>query len=81
MTELIDSFERLLDPITPETFFAEVHHKKALHIAGRPDKFASVMSWDILIKTVPTMSASRSLVLNLDCNAVRGTIGIILGAV
>jgi ribosomal protein L16 Arg81 hydroxylase len=48
MTELIDSFERLLDPITPETFFAEVHHKKALHIAGRPDKFASVMSWDIL---------------------------------
>ena len=51
MTEPITSFARLLDPVAPETFFAEAHHRKPLHVPGGPggaDKFASVMSWDIL---------------------------------
>ena len=48
MTELITSFARLLDPLAPETFFAEAHHRKPLQVPGRPDKFASVMSWEIL---------------------------------
>ena len=48
MTEPITSFARLLDPVAPETFFAEVHHRKPLHVPGGADKFASVMSWDIL---------------------------------
>jgi ribosomal protein L16 Arg81 hydroxylase len=35
----------LLAPITPERFFAEYHDRKPLHVPGRTDKFASVVSW------------------------------------
>ena len=48
MTEFITSFEQLLDPVAPETFFAEFHHRKPLHVSGSADKFASVMSWRAL---------------------------------
>ncbi len=48
MTEPIASFARLLDPAAPETCVAEVHHRTPLHVPGGADKFASVMSWDIL---------------------------------
>ncbi len=48
MTEFITSFEQLLDPVAPETFFAEFHHRKPLHVSGSPDKFASVLSWRAL---------------------------------
>ena len=45
MTQLIDSWARLLDPVTPEAFFTDIHHRRPLHVSGRDDKFASVMSW------------------------------------
>lgn len=48
MTALITSFADLLDPVTPERFFGDYHHKKPLHIPGSPDKFASIMSWDVI---------------------------------
>jgi hypothetical protein len=38
----------ILAPMTPEEFFAEYHGRKELHIPGAADKFASVVSWDIL---------------------------------
>ncbi len=48
MTQLITTLAQLLDPVTPEAFFAKTHHKKPLHVPGVADKFASVMSWEIL---------------------------------
>ncbi len=48
MTEPIASFARLLNSVVPETFFAEAHHRKPLHVPGGAGKFASVRSWDIL---------------------------------
>jgi len=42
------SLRDLLAPVTPETFFAEYHHERWLHVPGRADKFASVMSWPAL---------------------------------
>ena len=48
MTEPITSLAALLDPVTPERFLAEVFHETPLHVSGSPEKFASVMSWDIL---------------------------------
>jgi len=39
------SFEWLIDPITPETFFAEYYERKALLMRGKdPAKFASLLS-------------------------------------
>lgn len=49
MTDMITSFEKLLNPMTPEAFFAEVHYRQPIHIpASWAEKFSSVMSWDIL---------------------------------
>ncbi len=42
----IASFADLIAPMTPETFYAEYHGKKPVHITGWPGKFDSVLTWD-----------------------------------
>ncbi len=42
------SFAELLDPVRPETFFAENFDRKPLHVPGGAEKFAALMSWDRL---------------------------------
>ena len=39
------SFQRLIDPVTPEQFFSEYYDKKPLYIPGALDKFKDVFSW------------------------------------
>ncbi len=71
MTEFITSFEQLLDPVAPETFFADFHHQKPLHVSGGPDKFASVMSWDALNRMLEMdVWTPQSLKLYLDAQQV-----------
>lgn len=44
----INTLEQLLEPMTPEEFFADYFGKKPVHIEGTPEKFAGVMDWDTL---------------------------------
>ncbi|NBC34922.1 MAG: hypothetical protein GVY13_19805 [Alphaproteobacteria bacterium] len=39
------SLRQLLDPVTPEAFFAEHYGRSALFIPGERDKFANLFSW------------------------------------
>ena len=49
MANRIQSFADLIAPIDEETFFAEYHDRKTLHIpAPQPDKLDDVMTWDTL---------------------------------
>jgi len=48
MRETIASFDRLVQPIGADAFFADHFGRTPLHIPGKPDKFAAVMSWDEL---------------------------------
>jgi ribosomal protein L16 Arg81 hydroxylase len=48
MSAPVTSLERLFDPVAPGDFFATHFGRRPLHIPGRADKFASVMSWDDL---------------------------------
>ncbi len=70
MAQEITSFADILAPVTPEEFFAVYHGKKALHVPGTADKFASVMSWarlnDILNMTGIWSGASLQLVLDRE---------------
>ncbi len=70
MAQDVSSFADILAPLTPEEFFAEYHGKKSLHVAGAPQKFASVMSWarlgDILNMTGIWSGASLQMVLDRD---------------
>jgi ribosomal protein L16 Arg81 hydroxylase len=62
------SFAGILSPIPPETFFAEYHGRKVLHVPGSADKFASVMSW-VKLNALLNMTAlwtSRSFEMALD---------------
>lgn len=45
---MIETFEQLLDPMTPEEFFAEYHGKKPVHIPGSAKKFEGMMDWSTL---------------------------------
>ncbi len=36
MTQVIQDFAEILDPVTPEDFFAEYYGKKPLHVRGTP---------------------------------------------
>lgn len=42
------SFADLIAPITPDEFFKDYYGQKPLYVPGDPEKFASVMSWDVL---------------------------------
>jgi ribosomal protein L16 Arg81 hydroxylase len=68
MTNTIYSFAQILDPVTPETFFAEYHDKKPLHVPGTPEKFAGVMSWPVLndLLNMTAVWSATSLQLVLD---------------
>jgi ribosomal protein L16 Arg81 hydroxylase len=62
------SFADILSPIAPETFFAEYHGRKVLHVPGRADKFASAMSWAKLnaLLNMTAIWTSRSFEMALD---------------
>jgi ribosomal protein L16 Arg81 hydroxylase len=70
MAQEITSFADILAPVTPEEFFAAHYGKKALHVPGTADKFASVMSWarlnDILNMTGIWSGGSLQLVLDRE---------------
>jgi hypothetical protein len=67
MTTTLDTFAAILAPVAPETFFAEHHGKRVLHVPGGAAKFTSLMSWEILneILSMEIWSA-KSLKLVLD---------------
>ncbi|MHA1601061.1 MAG: hypothetical protein ACTSW2_09555, partial [Alphaproteobacteria bacterium] len=48
MSETITSFEKLVQPVRTDEFFANHFGRTPLHIPGQADKFTSVMSWDEL---------------------------------
>ncbi len=48
MSDQISSLAALLDPFDAEAFRADYLHKRPLHVAGRPGKFAASLSWDEL---------------------------------
>ncbi len=71
MSNYISSLEELLDPMTPETFCAEYLHKKPLHVRGRPEKFASTLTWAELNRMLEMdVWTQQTLLLNLDTNSV-----------
>ncbi len=62
------TFADILAPVLPDTFFAEYHGRKALHVPGNADKFAQVMSWAKLnaLLNMTAMWTSRSFEMALD---------------
>lgn len=68
MTTPPSALADLLAPMTVETFFAEYHGKKPLHIEGTPEKFASVLDWEGLSALLGQSSlwTQKSLELVLD---------------
>jgi hypothetical protein len=73
MAHRIRSFADLIAPVTEEEFFATYHDRQFLHIpAPDPDKFADVMSWDILTNMLNMTSiwSSTSLGLVLDTELI-----------
>lgn len=69
MAPRVDSLTDILAPIGEAEFFRDWHDKRPLHVpAKNPDKFAGVMSWDILNDSL-NMTAiwgARSLAMILD---------------
>jgi len=66
------SFGDFLAPVTVEQFRRAHLDRAPLHIAGAPDKFASVMSWDGLNRLLDMTAiwSSQSLQLALDCRMI-----------
>ena len=66
------SLDEIMEPLGVERFLAEYDGQKPLHLKGRPDKFAEVMSWDKLnaILSQITIWSQNSLKLVLDKEAV-----------
>lgn len=62
------TFADLLAPMTPETFFAEYHGRRPLHVKGAADKLAGVMNWKDLTALLNQTSlwSMRTLELVLD---------------
>jgi bifunctional lysine-specific demethylase and histidyl-hydroxylase MINA len=73
MGSRIDTFADLIAPIGEDTFFAEYHDQKPLHIqAPAPDKLDDVMSWDALseILNMTAIWSPSNLKLYLDSIAI-----------
>lgn len=69
MVRSIASLADLLHPVDEATFFDEYHDRKPLHVsAADPDRFADVMSWDILnrLLNMTAIWSPESLQLVLD---------------
>src|SRR5258708_3592948 len=66
------SFPDFLAPVTVEQFRRDYLDRAPLHLAGRPDKFAEVMSWDGLNRLLDMTAiwSSQSLQLALDCKMI-----------
>lgn len=64
----LPTFADLLAPVTPETFFAEYHGRRPLHVRGGAGKLAGVMGWKELSALLNQNSlwTSRTLELVLD---------------
>jgi ribosomal protein L16 Arg81 hydroxylase len=62
------TFDEVMAPLGLERFLAEYEGRKPLHLKGRPDKFAEVMTWDKLnaILGQATIWSQNSLKLVLD---------------
>jgi hypothetical protein len=62
------SFDEIMAPLGLERFLAEYEGRKPLHLKGRPDKFAEVMTWGKLgdILSQATIWSQSSLQLVLD---------------
>jgi len=62
------SFDDLFAPLGANAFLRDYIGKKPLHLEGSPDKFADLMSWDVLNRLLgmATVWASHSLMLVLD---------------
>lgn len=62
------TFADILAPVLPETFFAEYHGRKVLHVPGGADKFAPVMSWAKLnaMLNMTALWTNRSFEMALD---------------
>ena len=61
-------FTDILEPIAAEEFFGTYHDRKPLHVPGRPDKFANLMSWQKLTQllNMTAIWTSASLQMALD---------------
>jgi ribosomal protein L16 Arg81 hydroxylase len=69
MTQRIATLTDFLHPVTAEAFFAEYYDRKPLHVpASSPEKFADVMTWDILtaLLNMTAIWSPRNLQLVLD---------------
>ena len=62
------SFDEIMAPLGVERFLAEYEGRKPLHLKGRPDKFAEVMTWATLgdLLSQATIWSQSSLQLVLD---------------
>ena len=62
------TFDEIMAPLGVERFFAEYEGRKPLHLKGRPDKFAGVMTWAKLgdLLSQATIWSQSSLLLVLD---------------
>ncbi|MCZ6862506.1 MAG: hypothetical protein O7I42_19910 [Alphaproteobacteria bacterium] len=73
MANRIRSFADLIAPVTEEDFFATYHDRQFLHVpAPDTDKFADVMSWDILTNMLNMTSiwSPTSLSIMLDTKEI-----------
>ncbi len=73
MANRIETFADLIAPFGEDTFFAEYHDRKPLHIpAPKPDKLDDVMTWDTLsaILNMTAIWSPQSLKLYLDTKPV-----------
>jgi hypothetical protein len=69
MAKRIRSFADLIAPVTEDDFFTTYHDQQFLHVpAPNADKFADVMSWDILTNMLNMTSiwSATSLAIVLD---------------
>ena len=73
MSPIPSKFADILAPVTEDEFFSGYFDKTPLHVKGKPDKFASVMSWQALngILDMTSIWSSVSLALYLDGEVVK----------
>ena len=64
----ISSFADIIAPMSEDELFSKYYDKAPLHIKGKPDKFASVMSWQALNGILNMTSIWSSLTLGLHLN-------------
>ncbi len=69
MGQIITTFADLLDPVTPETFLADIYGRKPLHVpAADAGKFSAILSWEGFTELLDMSGiwTSASLKMKLD---------------